>query len=143
MDSRRIVQAGLIAGVLLNLFGWLGNAFLLREAWREAVPRAPLAQREKTEVLRHSLVSLIPDFVYGIALAWLYVAVQPRLKPGMGTAMKAALLIWAVGVMTTYVGIANSGLLPAKLSMATSLLALVSFLPAAWVVHRFSNYKSG
>jgi hypothetical protein len=32
-------------------------------------------------------------------------------------------------------GIANSGLLPWGLSAATTLLALVTFIPGAWLVH--------
>jgi hypothetical protein len=40
-----------------------------------------------------------------------------------------------VGALTTYLGIANSGLLPWGLSAATTLLALVTFIPGAWLVH--------
>jgi hypothetical protein len=44
--------------------------------------------------------------------------------------------VWAVGAMTTYLGVWNSGLVPGNLAIATTALALLTFAPAAWLVAR-------
>lgn len=54
---------------------------------------------------------------------------------------RACMLVFMVGVLTTYLGIANSGLLPWRISVATTILALVTFMPGAWLTERlFRNY---
>jgi hypothetical protein len=62
-----------------------------------------------------------------------YVAIQPRYGPGIGTATKAALLIWIVGVVVFYIAEVSSGTTPLGISVATTMLALVTFVPAVWI----------
>jgi hypothetical protein len=81
------------------------------------------------------MISLVPDFIYGIAICWLYVGLAPRYGATFANALRATTLVFAVGALTTYLGIANSGLLPWGLSAATTLLAMVTFIPGAWLVH--------
>ena len=135
----RTLTTGLWTGVLMNALGWVGNAFLLRQEWREAIAAGAGATRTRTGL--NEIVSLIPDFVYGLALAWLYAHLRATLGPTLGTAIKAALAVWAIGALTTYLGVANAGLLPVRISVLTSLLALVLFVPAAWLVHRLSERR--
>ncbi|HSJ62930.1 MAG TPA: hypothetical protein VK922_03380 [Gemmatimonadaceae bacterium] len=125
--------AGLAAGLLLNVLGWIGNQLVLGRMWRTTVSTVtPLRQR----TLFNELLSLVPDFVYGIALAWLFLVLVSAGRDRRTAAWQAALLVWAVGAMTTYLGVWNSGLVPGGLAVATTLLALVTFVPTSWVVAR-------
>lgn len=129
----RVLRAGLAAGLLMNVLGWLGNQLVLGSLWKSAIVAAA-PRRSRTWV--HELVSLVPDFIYGIAVAALFVALARHSGTGLRTALVAALAIWGVGVVPAYLGIANSGLLPAELCVATTLVGLVASLPTAWLVQR-------
>lgn len=129
----RILWSGLILGFFLNLAGWLGNVFLLGPMWEAAFASAPVTAWRSTPW--RDVISLLPDFVYGIAICWTYAGVAPRYGCSVATALRATALVFMVGALTTYVGIANSGLLPWRISAATTLLALVTFIPGAWLAH--------
>ena len=138
MNLSRIIGLGLGIGVLLNIFGILGNGLLLRDAWAEAVPVRP--ERAMTGWLS-VVISLTSDFVFGPVLVWLYAAMSPRFGATFATAMRAALVIWVLGVAVPYLGILRIGWLPPGIVVATCALALVSFMPAAWLTARF--YRQG
>ena len=128
----RVLWAGLAAGLVLNVLGWLGNQFVLGHLWNETIATVvPL--RERTWV--NEALSLVPDFVYGIALAWLF-AVLEQGRSRSAAAAAAAAWVWLVGAMTTYLGSWNTGFVPGRLAIATTVLALVLFVPAAWLVSR-------
>lgn len=129
----RVLWSGLVVGFLFNVLGWLGNVFLLGPLWRDAMSAAPTTPWRDSPW--RDVISLVPDFIYGMAACWLYVAMAGRFGASMGTAMRACALVFIVGALTTYLGIANSGLLPWGISVATTLLALVVFVPGAWLVH--------
>jgi len=129
-----ILGAGVVIGFALNLMGWLGNVFLLGPMWQRAFVGA--TSTDWRDSPWRDLFSLLPDFIYGITVCWLYVALIPRYGASLTTALRASALIAMVGVVTTYFGIANSGLLPWSISAATTLLALVTFVPGAWLVDR-------
>jgi len=129
----RILWSGLILGLFLNFLGWIGNVFLLGPLWEGAFLSVPVtAWRESPW---RDIISLLPDFVYGIAICWAYAGLAPRYGRSVATALRATALVFAVGALTTYVRIANSGLLPWTLATATTLLALVTFVPGAWIAH--------
>lgn len=134
MNTRRILGLGLVVGLLLNALGVLGNGFLLGEAWSAAIPTRPEGGMSGTPSI---LVSLLSDFVFGPVLVWLYAAMLPRFGPGFVTAFRASLVIWSLAVVIPYVGIVRIGWLPPGVVVATSSLALASFLPAAWLTARF------
>ncbi|MGH2362835.1 MAG: hypothetical protein ACRDGM_20095 [bacterium] len=131
----RTLVAGLAAGFLLNVLGWLGNQLVLGELWSKTVATvAPL--RERTWV--NEVLSLVPDFIYGVALAWLFASLTAQAGRRPSTAAKAAFWVWAVGAMPTYLGVWNSGFVPTGLAVATTLLALITFAPAAWLVWKLA-----
>ena len=134
MNLPRIIGLGLGIGVLLNILGSLGNGLLLREAWAAAIPIRPETALTGWPSVA---ISLISDFVFGPALVWLYAAMLPRFGASFATATRAALVIWILGVVVPYLGIVRIGWLPAGIVAWTSALALVSFVPAAWLTVRF------
>lgn len=130
----RILWAGLVVGLVLNLLGWLGNVFLLGSLWQEAF--SEVTSTSWRDSPWRDVLSLAPDFIYGVAICWLYAALAVRYGASVGTALRASALVFVVGAFTTYLGIANSGLLPWGLAAATTLLAFVVFVPGAWLVDR-------
>jgi uncharacterized membrane protein len=137
----RILWSGLILGLLLNFLGWIGNVFLLGPAWEAAFLSVPVTAWRGSPW--RDVISLLPDFVYGIAICWAYAGLAPRYGRSVATALRATALVFAVGALTTYVGIANSGLLPWTLAAATTLLALVTFVPGAWLAHALMRNHGG
>ena len=134
----RILRVGLAAGLLMNVVGWVGNQLVLGPLWKDAINTVvPLRSR----AWFNELVSLVPDFIYGIAIAWLYVELARSRGPGLGTAIAAAIAVWAVTVVPTYLGIANSGLLPLGLAAATTVVGVVSAVPTAWLVWKWLHTK--
>lgn len=134
MNIRRIIWLGFLLGVFLNIAGVVGNGILLREAWARAIPVRPA----------HALtgwpsvaISLLSDFLFGPSLVWLYAAMLPRFGAGFWTAIRAAAVIWVLGVAVPYLGIVRIGWLPADVVIGTSAVALAGFLPAAWLTARF------
>ena len=130
----KVLWVGLALGFVLNLFGWLGNVFVLGPMWNEAFAGVPTTPWRETPW--RDLVSFLPDFIYGVAVSWLYVRLARSDGPSFATAVRACMLVFVVGALTTYLGMANSGLLPWRLSVATTILALATFIPGAWLTER-------
>ena len=134
MNFPRIVGLGLGIGLVLNILGGLGNGLLLREAWTAAIPVRP--ERAMTG-WPSVVISLVSDFIFGPTLVWLYAAMSPHYGAHFGTAARAALVIWLLGVAVPYLGIVRIGWLPAGVVAETCAVALISFVPAAWLTVRF------
>lgn len=130
----QIVRAGLIVGLAWNLLGWIGNQLILGDHWRDAMSYLHYAPWRGT-VWRH-IVSLAPDFIYGIVMAWVYVYIAESQGPSFKAGLKAALIVFIAGAFTAYLGIANSGLLPWPISLYTTIVAFVAVFPGAWLVDR-------
>lgn len=127
----RILRTGLAAGLLMNVLGWIGNQLLLGPLWKDAI-QTVVPLRSRTWV--NEIVSLVPDFIYGIAIAWLFAVLAQTRGRNLRTALTAALVVWAISVVPTYLGIANSALLPTGLAAATTLVGLVASVPTGWLV---------
>ncbi|MFN2315275.1 MAG: hypothetical protein ABR551_09895 [Gemmatimonadales bacterium] len=119
----------MLIGFLLNLTGWLGNNFVLRGYWAEvgdSVPAVPWRDSIWSDVF-----SLAPDFLYGIAIAWLCAALRSRYSTMLSASLWAGVFVSLVGGITTYFAIANSGFIPWRLASASFLLVLGTKLPFA------------
>lgn len=64
----RVLRVGLTAGLLMNVLGWIGNQLLLGPLWKDAI-QTVVPLRSRTWV--NEVVSLVPDLLYGVAIAWL------------------------------------------------------------------------
>ena len=89
INTGRVIQGGLLAGVVLNAVCIVNNTLIAGPRLRAeqltghflAEPRLPFFP-----------AWLITMFLAGIALVWLYAAVRPRLGPGPGTALTVGLV---------------------------------------------------
>jgi hypothetical protein len=85
---------------------------------------------------KQPITNLIPlfvilDFIYGIALVQLYAAIRPRFGAGPGIAVKAGIFVWVLIGLLHAIGEAPMGLLPQRLYILGTLVALVEFPLAA------------
>ena len=122
-QARKILAVGLLIGFLLNLSGWLGNNFLLRDMWNEIG-----ASRDS---IWRDIFSFAPDFVYGVAICWLYVKLRPSYGSALSASLRAGLFVAIVGGITTYFAISNSGFIPWRLALASFVLVFGTKLPLA------------
>ncbi|MEZ4415937.1 MAG: hypothetical protein R3E10_09275 [Gemmatimonadota bacterium] len=126
----RVVSTGLVAGLVMNVFGWLGNQLLLGREWEAAIAGSPFAAM-RTRTIWHELGSLAPDFVYGLALAWLFVVTARAFGPSRAQAYSGAVVVWLVAIATPLLGTANAQLMPWRVTLLTVVLALVIMVPLA------------
>ena len=140
-STRRVVWVGLLVGFLLNLTGWLGNNFLLGAFWDDV--GASLATIPWRSSIWRNVISFVPDYGYGIAIAWLVVAIRPRFHSYSSTAISAGLFVALVGGIITYLAIANSGFIPWSLAFASFALVLGTKLPLAFLAAHLLEPKSG
>ena len=126
INVKSVIVGGLVAGLVLNVMDTLvWGVWLAPEmaAAMQAAGRPPI----------DNLVPLfvILDFLYGIALVQLYAAIRPRFGAGPGTAVKAGIFVWVLIGLLHAIGEAPMGLLPQRLYLLGTLVALVQFPLAA------------
>ena len=120
INTGRVIQGGLLAGLVINIVCFLDMALVLGPklmAAREAgkfllTPRFPFYP-----------AWLIAMFLLGLELVWLYAAVRPRFGPGPRTALTVGIV---VGVLSA---------LPDNLANAAWGLS-GRYLPFMWAVER-------
>lgn len=130
-----MLSTGLLAGLTMNVFGWLGNQLWLGAEWDAAIAGSTFAEN-RVRTLWNEVGSLAPDFVYGMALAWLFIVMARSLGPSRGVAYSAALILWLVAIATPLLGTANASLVPWRVTLLTLLLALAIMLPVSELVWR-------
>ena len=111
MNAGRVIAAGLLAGLVLNI----GEAALHGALFADATAAA-------MKNLGHEIVGSGSDtaqlvlitFVQGLVGLLLYAAVQPRWKAGMGTAIRVGLILWMLSAVYSaiYLSAGFSGLIP-------------------------------
>lgn len=135
-DRARVVIVGLFVGLALNLTGWLGNNLLLGSLWASVEVMPGGAAWRAT--LWSDVFSLAPDMVYGLAIAWLCVALRPSFEHWVSSSLSSGVLVAVIGGITTYFAVANAGFVPWSLALASFALVLVTKIPlalaAGWIL---------
>ena len=128
----RFVVAALVTGFVLNLTGWAGNVFVLGSMWEQAGALAPPPMHSPFPPVIHAVLQFVSDFVFGFVLCVVYSLASPsRRRSKMRLAFFCCIVVWLGGVPMCYLGLVNGGYLPAGISIATTILALVTFLIVA------------
>ena len=131
----RVLSTGLLAGLAMNVFGWLGNQLWLGREWDAAIAGSPFAGT-RVRTMWHEVGSLAPDFVYGLAFAWLFVVLARAFGPSRFLAYAAAFAVWLVAIATPLLGTANASLVPWRVTILTLVLALGIMLPLSEFIWR-------
>lgn len=132
INTSKVITGGLAAGVVANVIGYLGfGMFLGPRMEAEAIAVAPALQG-RGETGGAIAAHVISSFAIGLLLVWLYAAIRPRFGPGMKTAVYAALVVWACGILF-HMDWLISGMMSQGTYVLASLAALVQVIAAAGV----------
>jgi hypothetical protein len=133
-SNGKILRVGLLVGLLLNFSGWLGNNFLLGSMWARL--EVSDAGAEWRALIWRDVFSFVPDFVYGVAIAWLCAALRPASAGWIGASLKSGIFVAIIGGIVTYFAVANSGFITWPLAFASFVLVVATKLPLALLAGR-------
>ena len=127
VNTGRLIQGGLLAGLVINVVCFLGMALL----WGKKL----MAEQQAGHILTRPRFPFAPAwmvlmFVMGFALVWLYAAVRTRLGPGPKTAI-------TVGIVA---GILSG--VPDNLANAAWGVS-GRYLPTMWMIERIVAFALG
>ncbi len=86
----RVLLAGLVAGLVLNIGEFLLNALVFGKQMEAILRRMNIAPPGGSFIA----VAVGLTFVMGIVLVLLYALIRPRLGPGPKTAIVAGVIVW-------------------------------------------------
>lgn len=123
----RLILGGVIAGVVLNLLGYLVDGVWLAPRWSgemKALGHAEFSLCQWTWLI-------VLGFVVGFVAIWIYVAIRPRFGPGVKTACCAGAAVWIVGSLAPNASFMYvPHLFSRHLTLYTTLGALVELVVA-------------
>jgi hypothetical protein len=126
INPKGVIVGGLVAGLVLNVVDYLVWGVWLAPDFGAALQSAGKGPPDSLMPLW-----ILLDFVYGIALVQLYAAIRPRFGPGPGTAVKAGLFVWVISGLLHALAEGPLGLLPMRLYVIGTVVALIEFPIAA------------
>ena len=129
INWKGVVLGGLVAGVVLNVFDWAVYGMWLKNDFAAAMQAIG-----KSGAMPDSMIGwfVFLDFVYGIALLWVYAAIRQRFGASVQTAVIAGVAVWLFIAFLHALGEAPMGLLPQRLYVLTTIVALLQ-IPLATV----------
>jgi hypothetical protein len=137
VNAKRILLAGLAAGLVLDALDATTNAVVFGASWARAYKALALPE----ENAGIPVFWMTFDLLAGVLLAWLYAAMRPRFGPGPRTAIYAALVEWTLIHFTLYSHLVD-GVFPARVLLGTSVCELVSALVAGLVAGKLYSEPS-
>jgi hypothetical protein len=126
INVKGVIVGGLVAGLVLNVID-----FLVWGVWLKDDMAAMMQNTGKGPIDNLIPLFVLLDFIFGIALVQLYAAIRPRFGAGPGTAVKAGLYVWVLVGLLHAIGEAPMGLMPQRLYVIGTVVALVAFPLAA------------
>jgi hypothetical protein len=96
----RVLLAGIVAGIVSDVLGYLVDGVLLAPRWADGMMALGHSEFTPGEIVQFNALGLIA----GIFLIWLYAAIRPRYGAGPGTALKAAVGFWIIGYLIPNLG---------------------------------------
>ena len=92
----RIILGGIVAGIVLDILGFLVDGILLAPQWTAGMT----ALGKSGAFTMNQIVSLnLLGLANGIFAIWLYAAIRPRYGAGPKAAVFAGLALWVAGVL--------------------------------------------
>jgi hypothetical protein len=93
MNFRRWLLAGLVAGVISDILGFLINGLWLRPAWQSGMQSLGLSGFSPAAWAWFNVLGV----VNGLVAMWIYCSIRPRFGSSVNTAFKAAIVSWVIG----------------------------------------------
>jgi hypothetical protein len=122
----RVILGGLAAGLVLNVVDFVVQGIVLQPQWDEvmrSLGRPPMTGSQIG-------VFVVMDFLYGVALAYLYAAVRPRMGAGPKAALCTGVFLWTIVGLIGVLGMVPMGIFPARLLVIGSATALPAYAAA-------------
>src|SRR5256886_3087979 len=120
----RVIVGGLLAGVVLNAFGYVYYGVVMKSDMAAAM-QALGKQPQAIDALVPWFIFL--DFIYGIGLLWVYAAIRPRFGAGPKTGVIAGVAVWFFIALLHNLGEAPMGLYPQRMYVTGTIVALVQY----------------
>lgn len=132
IDGKKVVIAGLAAGLFMNIVDIVCNGFIMQSQWAAAMERLGLT----ADMTTVGLVTLIAvDFLLGILVAFLYAAIRPRFGAGPRTGAIAGMIVW-VEALLIYVTLSGTGVYTWSLVAISMAFSLISVLGGGYAAAR-------
>ena len=132
INTSKVVAGGFVAGIIMNVVGYLGQAVLLGPRMMSEMVAAAPSLEGKGMGTGALTGRVLTQFAVGFLLVWLYAAMRPRFGPGMKTAGLAAFVVWLCGFLF-YLDWLYLGMMSPGLYALTSLVMIITLLIAAGV----------
>jgi fatty acid desaturase len=120
INPKRVLLSGLLAGLSVSVCG-LGLVPIVGHEMDGVLARFQLPPLSPAAMAYFLFTSL----ALGIALVWLYAAFQPRMEPGVKTALVAALTVWVIGYALPNFANVAYGFMPLRLTVVGTLWGLL------------------
>lgn len=132
MDTRisvgRVVVAGLVAGFVINLCELAVNVWVLGDLWVRALAGMGFSLDRSALVLWGA-----GTFILGIVGVWIYAAASARYGPGLRTAIRAGLAVWAIAFLFPSIGFLGMDTFPRNLMTMALITGVVETCLAIYV----------
>src|SRR5687768_889390 len=132
INTSKVVAGGLVAGIVMNVLGYVGQGLLLGERMMSEMVTAAPSLEGKGMGTGALTGRVLTQFAVGFLLVWLYAAMRPRFGPGMKTAALAAFVVWLCGFLF-YLDWLYLGMMSPGLYALTSFVMIITLLIAAGV----------
>ncbi len=96
MNRQKIVIAGLVAGLVLNVLDFVSYSYIVGAQLASAMDAVNPSLSAAMSTSRAMATSIVIDFLMGIALVWLYAAMRPRYGAGPRNALMSAFFVWLI-----------------------------------------------
>ena len=124
----RLLLGGIVAGVVLDVLGYLVDGVLLAPYWSDAMKALGRPDITMNQIMGFNVIGLVS----GIVLIWVYAAIRPRFGAGVKTAACAGVIVWVLNSLLPNLSMMwISGLFPCRLTTYTTAAAIVEIVVAA------------
>jgi hypothetical protein len=118
LNFRRWLLAGLMAGVVYDIVGFLVDGLWLKPSWNAGMQSLGLTGFSPGVWGWFNVLGICN----GLTMMWIYVGIRPRLGPGVNTAFKAGLVTWVLASLLPNMGfMVFGGLFSHQLAAYTTL----------------------
>lgn len=125
MNRQKIVVAGLVAGLVLNVLDFITYSYITAGALKQAMDAVNPSLSVAMASSRAMATSIVMDFLLGIVLVWLYAAMRPRYGAGPRNALVSAFFVWLVSCFA-YSMLHTMGMVTMHLFLLVAVLSLIT-----------------
>ena len=104
INRRKLLVAGLAAGIVLNIIDFLSNGVILSARMQADANAFKPGLGDEMAAMGGAQIAVYVffDLIVGFLLAWTYAAIRPRFGPGARTALYVGLLFFVFGLILTF-----------------------------------------